>query len=256
MAYALTKGITSKSNFPYKAIWVSDIDPQRVQLFATEFGARSGDNCQVVEASDIIILAVKPGMVADVLEETKKAWNNGKLLVSIAAGISTTSLEQKLDSQVPVVRVMPNTPCLAGEGVSAISAGQNAGANHVDLVDEILASVGVTVRINESYMDAVTSVSGCGPAYAYLVAEAMIDAGILAGLSSPVARKLVLQTIKGSVAMLEQTGEHPAVLKAEVCSPGGITIAAVRELEQAGLRKAFFDAVDKAREKSIELGQH
>lgn len=256
MAYALVKGITREAMPAYEQIWASDIDSVRTDIFAKEFGAKPASNYETAVASDIVLLAVKPGLVSKVLDETRVAWNESKLLVSIAAGISTCSIEQKIGVKTPIVRVMPNTPCLTGAGASAICAGQHAGVSHLDLVEKMLDSVGITVRIDESYMDAVTAVSGSGPAYAYLVAEAMIDAGVQAGLSSAIARKLVIQTIKGSMAMLEETGEHPAELKAQVCSPGGTTIAAVRQLEENGIRKAFFNAVEKAREKSIELGQH
>lgn len=256
MAYALVKGIYEDAGNNYAEIWASDPDPNRTGLFAREFGAQAGNNYDTVVASDVVLLAVKPGMVNTILDETRSAWNESKLLISIAAGISTLTIEQKLGVEIPVVRVMPNTPCLVGEGASAISAGQNAGANHLALVQQMLNSVGISVLIDESYMDAITAVSGSGPAYAYLVAEAMIDAGVQAGLSSEMARQLVIHTIKGSMTMLDKTGEHPAVLKAQVCSPGGTTIAAVRQLEENGLRKAFFNAVEKARERSIELGQH
>lgn len=256
MAYALVKGITGNKEMSYGGIWASDTDTARIEIFNREFGARSSNNYDIVEACDIILLAVKPGVVTKILDETRDAWNESKLLVSIAAGISTSLIEQRLGIAVPVVRVMPNTPCLVGEGASAITAGQNARIDHVKMVECMLSSVGITVRIDETHMDAVTAVSGSGPAYAYLVAEAMIDAGVQSGLSTVVARQLVIQTIKGSMAMLEKTGEHPAVLKAAVCSPGGTTIAGVRQLEANGLRKAFFDAIEKAREKSIELGQN
>lgn len=255
MAYALVRGISQNADSAIAQIWASDIDVSRGDLFEREFGAVRENNYNTVAASDIVLLAVKPGLIGKVLEETRKAWDDSKLLVSIAAGISTISIEKALNSKIPVVRVMPNTPCLVGQGACAICPGSYAENEHLAIVEQMLGTVGITVRVEESYMDAVTAISGSGPAYAFLVAEAMIDAGIQAGLTWEMSRKLVIHTIKGSMEMLEKTGEHPAVLKAQVCSPGGTTIAAVRQLEENGIRKAFFNAIEKCREKSIELGK-
>lgn len=255
MAYALVKGISGEEKALYNGIYASDIDLERTELFAREFDARTRSNRDVVAASDIVIAAVKPGMVPKILDETIDVWTEHKLLISIAAGISTSKIEERLPVKVPVVRVMPNTPCLVGEGASAVTAGTYATDENVNQVKQILSCVGITVIIDEIYMDAVTAVSGSGPAYAYLVAEAMIDAGIEAGLNFEMARELVIQTIKGSMTMLQKTGEHPAMLKKAVCSPGGTTIAGVRQLEENGLRKAFFHAIEEARQRSMELGQ-
>ena len=253
MAYALMKGISSNPS-GYADVYVYDPDEARVCLFVNEFNARPVSPDVVVAGSDIIILAVKPGQVREVLQGTRDQWNENKLLVSIAAGIKIVNIEAQVPEGVRVVRVMPNTPCLVGEGASAIAGGHSASPSDLQTVKAMLEQVGLTILIDESHMDAVTAVSGSGPAYAFLLAEAFMDAALSTGLSSDISRQLVLQTLKGSIKMLEQTGSHPAVLKSQVTSPGGTTIAGLRELEAGGLREAFFAAVEKARLRSIELG--
>lgn len=253
MAYALMKRISSNPS-SYGDVFVYDPDEARVCLFADEFNARPVSPDVVVAGSDIVIVAVKPAQVREVLQATHDQWNETKLLVSIAAGIKIANIEKQAPEGVRVVRVMPNTPCLVGEGASAIAGGHSASLADLQTVQEMLEQVGLTIIINETHMDAVTAVSGSGPAYAFLVAEAFIDAALGAGLSSDISRQLVLQTLKGSIKMLEQSGSHPAILKAQVTSPGGTTIAGLRQLEAGGLREAFFAAVEKAKQRSIELG--
>ncbi|MEQ8200830.1 MAG: pyrroline-5-carboxylate reductase [Syntrophomonadaceae bacterium] len=253
MGHALMKGISGNPS-SYGDVYAYDVDEARMRLFTEEFKAGAVAPGEVVAGSDMIILAVKPGQIKEVLQVTRDQWNGGKLLVSIAAGIKIANIEKQLPEGVRVVRVMPNTPCLVGEGVSAISGGHSASPEDLQMVGEMLGQVGLTITIEETYMDAVTAVSGSGPAYAFLLAEAFMDAALSTGLSSDISRQLVLQTLKGSIKMLEQTGAHPAVLKAQVTSPGGTTIAGLRELEAGGLREAFFAAVEKAKQRSIELG--
>ncbi len=254
MGYALIKGISNSPGF-YSDIYINDIDKERTLLFEKEFRAQATAPDEVVAKSDIIILAVKPAQVKNVLSATRDQWTSDKLLITIAAGIKIASIEKELTEIVRVVRVMPNTPCLIGEGVSAIAAGSGATQADLEIVQSMLSKVGITIIIDESYMDAITAVSGSGPAYAFLIVEAMMDASLNTGLSSDISRRLVIQTLKGSLAMLENTGEHPAVLKAQVTSPGGTTIAGLRELEAGGIREALFAAIDKARQRSIELGR-
>lgn len=254
MGYALTKGISNSPGF-YSDIYVDDIDIERTLLFEREFGALTATPDEVVAKSDIIILAVKPAQVKNVLSATHDQWTGDKLLISIAAGIKISSIEKGLTEAVRVIRVMPNTPCLVGEGVSAIAAGRYATQADLEKVQSMLDKVGTTIIIDESYMDAITAVSGSGPAYAFLIVEAMMDASLSTGLSSDISRRLVIQTLKGSLTMLEHTSEHPAALKAQVTSPGGTTIAGLRQLEAGGIREAFFAAIEKARQRSIELGQ-
>lgn len=254
MAYALLKGISQNS--VYTSIYACDTSSERMDLFARDFNAITVTAPELVSKADLIILAVKPGQIKSVLAETNEQWDNCKLLVSIAAGIKTTSIEEQLGKQVPVVRVMPNTPCLIGEGASALTAGRYARLTDLEIVQSILRQVGIAVIVDEIYMDAVTAVSGSGPAYSFLIVEAMMDAALHLGLTSDLARQLVVQTLKGSISMVEQTAEHPAVLKAQVTSPGGTTIAGLRELEAGGIREAFFAAIERACQRSIELGAH
>lgn len=256
MGYALLKGIKSSKTQNYAEIFASDINPVRSELFQTEFGAVSTNTEQTVSLADIIILAVKPAQVKQILNLTRKHWQTEKMIISIAAGITTQFIETQVGIEIPVVRVMPNTPCLVAEGVSAISGGKYCTEDHTELVQNMFTKLGTTVIVEENYMDAITAVSGSGPGYAYLVAEAMIDAAVNIGINSELARQLVVNTIRGSMTMLLETGEHPAVLKSNVSSPGGTTIAGLRQLEQNGVRKAFFAAIEKACEKSIELGKH
>ncbi|HOV43173.1 MAG TPA: pyrroline-5-carboxylate reductase [Syntrophothermus lipocalidus] len=255
MAYALVKGLT-QSRFDFETIVGFDVNPARLNLFRQEFSVKLvSSNQEVAEQGDIIVLAVKPGQIRQVLEEVKDKLTSDKLLVSIAAGISTSLIEEVAGSHVPVIRVMPNTPCLVGRGISAIAAGTGASVEHEEVVARMFAAVGEVCRVPESYMDAVTALSGSGPAYIYLVAEAMSDAGVEVGLPRDLARLMALKTIAGAVAMMEVTGKHPAVLREDVTSPGGTTIAGLRELEENGLRKAFFRAVRRAFERSMELGR-
>jgi pyrroline-5-carboxylate reductase len=254
MAYALLKGISQETT--YEVIYACDTNSERTDLFARQFKAIPVSPTELVANADIIILAVKPGQIKMVLDETGEFWDEKKLLISIAAGIKTAAIEAELTQPVRVVRVMPNTPCLIGEGASALAAGRHASKADMGLVQALLSKVGLSVIIDEIYMDAVTAVSGSGPAYVFLVVEAMMDAALHLGLNSDMARQLVMQTMKGSISMLEETGEHPAVLKAQVTSPGGTTIAGLRELEAGGIREAFFAAMEKACQRSIELGKH
>lgn len=255
MAYALAQGIKKGYSQSAPFILCNDINKARVDLFIQEFGAEHLGTFELVEKSSVVFLAVKPQQIEPVLKETAQAWNENILLVSIAAGIKIADIEKYLPDGVPVVRVMPNTPCLVGSGVSAVSAGTSACADHLDQVTAILQNVGSVMAVEEKYMDAVTAVSGSGPAYAYLVLEAMMNAGVNIGLDAAMAKKMVLETFRGSIDLIEQSSDHPAVLREQVCSPAGTTIAGVRQLEANGIRKAFFDCVEAAYHRSIELGQ-
>ncbi len=254
MAYALIKGISRDVTRP-DSIYVSDPDLGRIALFEADFDAIRLPIDELIRESSVIILAVKPGQVDEVLQNNA-CWSSEKLLISVAAGVKTMDLEKALaDQEVHIVRVMPNTPCLVGEGLMAISAGTYATESDLEFVQTLLFTSGQTILVPEKDMDAVTAVSGSGPAYVFLLVEAMQEAAVNVGLSSQTARQLVLQTIKGSIAMLEVGGEHPAVLKEQVCSPGGTTIAGIRQLEAGGVRSAFFNAISAAHARSIELGK-
>ncbi|MDD2621036.1 MAG: pyrroline-5-carboxylate reductase [Syntrophomonadaceae bacterium] len=255
MAYALLKGINKSETKLLDGIMVNDTDSGRSNLFQHEFQAVPTEQKELVKSCRLVILAVKPQQVQTVLASTREHWTSDHLLISIAAGITTSTLENELGIHLPVVRVMPNTPCLVGEGISAISGGRHASNADVQLVEKMFNSLGKTLVVDEKYMDAVTAVSGSGPAYIFLVIESMINAALQVGLDVNMARDLVLNTMRGSVSMIEQSGEHPAILREQVCSPAGTTIAGVRQLEENGIRKAFFQAVEKAFLRSIELGK-
>ena len=201
----------------------------------------------------MLLLVVKPQDMRALLVEIAPAVQPGTLVVTMAAGIPSTLVEELLPAGTPVVRVMTNTPVFVDEAMSALSAGSHAEPAHLDLVEDLLASVGKVVRVPESQMDAVTALSGSGPAYFFLMVEAMIDAGILLGLPRAVAAQLVVQTAVGSARMLRDSGEHPVVLREAVTSPGGTTISAIRVMEDRGVRSAMLAAVEAARDRSREL---
>jgi pyrroline-5-carboxylate reductase len=208
---------------------------------------------EVVEKSKVIVMAVKPQILKAVITEVKPKLTKDHLLVSIAAGITMSSL-QEWGGDVRVVRVIPNTPSLVGEGVAAISGGPSSTQGDVDLVKALFDSVGKTVVVEEKLLNAVTGVSGSGPAYVYIAIEAMADGGVAAGLPRSVALSLAAQTFLGSAKMVLETKRHPGQLKDEVASPAGTTIAGLHELEKAGFRSAWMNAVVAAAKRGEQLG--
>jgi pyrroline-5-carboxylate reductase len=206
-----------------------------------------------VADADVVVVAVKPDDVAATLETALPALGIDTLVVSIAAGVTIATLEALVPDR-PVVRAMPNTPALVGAGASAIASGTLAGTEHLDVAERLLGAVGIVVRVAEPALDAVTGLSGSGPAYVFLVAEAMIEAGVLVGLARDVATTLVTQTLLGSATLLAREANGPEALRAAVTSPGGTTAAGLRELEAHGLRAAILDAVHAATARSRELG--
>jgi pyrroline-5-carboxylate reductase len=206
-----------------------------------------------VADADVVVVAVKPGDVEATLETALPALGAETLVLSIAAGVTIARIEAFVPER-PVVRAMPNTPALVGLGASAIAGGTRATAEHLDLAERLLGSVGIVVRVREPMLDAVTGLSGSGPAYVFLVAEAMIEAGVLVGLARDVATELVVQTLLGSATLLAQDPSGPEALRAAVTSPGGTTAAGLRELEAHGLRAAILDAVSAATLRSRTLG--
>ncbi|MBL1075715.1 pyrroline-5-carboxylate reductase [Nocardia sp. 2] len=231
----------------------------RGELLAQRFGIRvTGEVADAATGADLIVVAVKPNDVDPVLTDLAKVeLSNGEreaVLVSLAAGVPTSRFENKLPAGFPVVRVMPNTPMLVGQGMSAIAPGRYARKEQLALVTEVLESVGKVVTVSESQMDAVTAVSGSGPAYFFLVVEAMIDASVGLGLTRDVATQLVVQTMLGSAALLEESGQSAVELRAAVTSPAGTTAAALRELERGAVRSAFHEALNAAKRRSAEQG--
>lgn len=240
-----------------KDLVVAESAAERAADLSQRFGIRVTDVADAVEGADIIVVAVKPADVDVVVGDLAKAEldsDREQLLVSLAAGVPTARLEAKMPAGFPVVRVMSNTPMLVGEGMSVLSPGRYARKQHLDLVSGVLAAVGKVVTVAEDRMDAVTAVSGSGPAYFFLVVEAMIDAAVGLGLPRDTATTLVVQTLIGSAAMLDQSGESAADLRAAVTSPGGTTAAAVRVLERSGVRSAFIEALHASKDRSAEQG--
>ncbi|MFJ4653023.1 pyrroline-5-carboxylate reductase [Nocardia sp. NPDC088792] len=241
-----------------KDLVVVEAVPARAELLGERFGVRVTDAvADAVAGADLVVIAVKPQDVDGVVTELAKAeigeGERETVLVSLAAGVPTARFEAKLPAGFPVVRVMPNTPMLVGQGMSAIAPGRYARKEQLALVTEVLESVGKVVTVSESQMDAVTAVSGSGPAYFFLVVEAMIDASVSMGLSREVATRLVTQTFLGSAALLEESGQSAVELRAAVTSPAGTTAAAVRELERGAVRSAFHEALHAAKARSAEL---
>jgi len=210
-------------------------------------------NVDAVRGASFIVIAVKPQDLEELLAEMGHAVTPAQTVLSIVAAIPTAVIERHLTDHVPVVRAMPNTPVTVREGMAGLAPGTYAGDEHLAIAEEMLAHLGRSVRVAESYMDAITAVSGSGPAYFALLAESMIEAGILLGLSREISTDLVVQTMLGTAKLLRDEKMHPVELREMVTSPGGTTIAAIRELEQAGVRAAFLNAIQAAMKRSQEL---
>ncbi len=213
----------------------------------------TSDNTAVVQRSQVIIIAVKPGLVENVLKEIAPFTTPEHLVVSVAAGIRISNLEKHLPPGVPVIRVMPNVPALIGEGMTALALGSKAGKDNQETVEVFFSALGKVLTLQESDLDAVTGVSGCGPAYMAVILEALADGGVKMGLSRQVALQLAVQTMIGTAKMIQVTAEHPASIKDRVCSPGGSTISGVHVLENGGLRGLLISAVETSTKRSGEL---
>ena len=228
---------------------------ERAEDLRRRYGVESVTNAEAAKSADTLILVVKPQDMAALMDELAPHVPADRLVISGAAGITTAFLESRLAAGSPVVRVMSNTPVLVDEGMSAISGGAHADEGHLARVDEIFASVGKTIRVPEKQQDAVTALSGSGPAYFYFLVEAMTDAGILLGLPRAAAHDLIVQAAVGASVMLRDSGEHPTLLREAVTSPAGTTIAAIRELENHGVRAALLAALEAASNRSQEIAK-
>jgi pyrroline-5-carboxylate reductase len=228
--------------------------PDRAALLRDRYGVEAVSNAEAAKSADTLLLTVKPQDMSVLLEELAPHVPQDRLVVSVAAGKTTAFIEQRLTEGTPVVRVMSNTPVLVDEAMSAISAGSHASEEHLRRTEAVFTPVGRTIRVPESQQDAVTALSGSGPAYFFYLVEAMTDAGILLGLPRHVAHDLLVQTAIGAAVMLRDSGEHPVQLREAVTSPGGTTIAAIRELEVHGVRAALLAAIEAAALRSAELG--
>lgn len=256
MATALARGFVRAGLVESDAIRASDVSPAALAQFVRETGGKAVENNEAVaNTAEIVFLAVKPAQLNEVLKEVSPCLSTRHLVVSIAAGVPLQQLQEALPKGTRVVRVMPNTPAVVGAAASAFSLGTHATANDAEIIQNLLAALGFACQVPESLLDAVTGLSGSGPAYIYLVIEALSDGGVAAGLPRDVSTRLAAQTVLGSARMVMETGLHPGVLKDQVTSPGGTTIEGLLELEHAGVRAAFMKAVRAATEKSRRLGQ-
>jgi pyrroline-5-carboxylate reductase len=232
---------------------VADKRQDRVAELKDRYGVDTASNQEAAREADVVVLVVKPQDIFSVVEGIAADLKPTALVVSLAAGVTTGSLEAVLPEGIPVVRVMPNTPALVDEGMSAVSPGAHCTPEHVALAVRLMACVGKVVEVPEKMQDAVTAISGSGPAYIFYTVEAMIEAGVGLGLPRRLATELTLQTVYGAATMLRETGEHPVVLRENVTSPAGTTAAALRVLEDHKVRAAFLSALEAARNRSIEL---
>ena len=228
---------------------------ERARELHERYGVRVVDNLVAVAEADVLAIAVKPQDAAALLEEIGAKVPAGKLVISLCAGLPTSFFAARLPEGTPVVRVMTNTPALVDEAMTAISAGPHATGEHLAVAEEMFRPLGSTIRVPESQQDAVTALSGSGPAYFYYLVEAMTDAGILLGLPRQVAHDLIVQTAIGSAVMLRDSGEHPVKLREAVTSPAGTTISAIRELENHGVRAALLAALEAARDRAREIAE-
>ena len=226
---------------------------ERAEELAALYGVRLMTNPDAARAADTLVLVVKPQDMDGLLAEIRGHVPAGTLVVSLAAGITTGFLEERLPVGTAVVRVMPNTPALVDEGMAAVSPGQHCDEVHLSEAEELLRSCGKVLRVAEKHLDAVTAISGSGPAYIFYVVEAMIEAGVLLGMPRTTSTELVVQTLYGAATMLKETGQHPTVLREQVSSPGGTTMAAVRQLDDHTVRAAFVTAMLAAAERSKQL---
>jgi pyrroline-5-carboxylate reductase len=256
MAAAIVDGLLSSKTVERDGIRASDPTRERREALASQHGIVTHEhNAELVAWADLVVLAVKPQVVERVLADVGTSFQPNTLLVSVAAGVPTAAIEARVAPSVRVVRAMPNTPALVRAGATALAAGSRATPEDLELSRALFDAVGRTVTLDEHLLDAVTGLSGSGPAYVMLIIDALADAGVNVGLSRETARLLATQTLYGSAKLALETGRHPAELKDMVASPGGTTIRGVAALEAGGLRAALIDAVKQATERSAELGR-
>jgi len=256
MATALAAGLINSKFTTAAKVCASDVYPAAVESFKAATGAcGAASNLDVVKASQVVVLAVKPQQMASVLAEIAPAITDQHLVISIAAGIKLAAIVEKLGATRRVVRVMPNTPCLVGASASGFAIGGGATNEDAQQVESLLKTVGISYRVEERLLDAVTGLSGSGPAYVYAIIEALSDGGVRVGLPREVATKLAAQTLLGAAKMVLETNEHPGALKDAVTSPGGTTIAGLHALEQGSLRGTLMNAVVAATQRATELGK-
>lgn len=261
MCEAIFSGIVASKIVPPQSICITDVNADRLSSLTEKYGVKTIVNTadaagakQVIAQSDIVVFSVKPQYARPILQEVSSSFQPNQLIISIMGGITLGYLEEFFPAN-PVLRVMPNTPMLVQKGIAGIAAGSKALKEHCDLGIELFNLVGISYLLPENLIDPLTSVSGCSPAFAYMFIEALADGGVEKGLPREMAIKLAAQALAGSAEMVLQTGTHPAILKDNVCSPGGGTIAGVRALEKGAFRATVMDAVDASCARMIEVGK-
>jgi pyrroline-5-carboxylate reductase len=255
MGEAMIKGLLQTGLVPAAAIAATDARADRLQQIAKQYGVRAASsNVDLVREADVVILAVKPQIMGAVLKEISGAVDRSKLLISVAAGVPVATLREGLGKPVRLIRVMPNTPALVLEGVTAIARAEGLEPGDLEMAQELFGAVGRVVVLDEDALDAVTGLSGSGPAYVAIVIESLADGGVKMGLDRATAMTLAAQTVLGSARLILETGAHPGQLKDMVASPGGTTIAGIAALEEGGVRRTFISAVERATQRSRELG--
>lgn len=256
MGCALMRGVLAAKVYEPSQITLFDASKERMAELATELGIGTcGTAAEAAHGAKVLLVAVKPHIVAKALSPLRDVLDASTTVISIAAGVTLSQLEACFSKAVPVIRVMPNTPCLVGESAAAICLGTHANSSHLQQAHQIFDAVGLAVDVEERLMDAVTGLSGSGPAYVYLFIEALSDGGVKMGLPRDVATRLAAQTVLGAARMVLETGNHPGQLKDQVTSPGGTTIAAIHALEDNAFRGAVMDAVEASTRRSSELSQ-
>jgi len=254
MGTAFAKGVISSGSYKPEDVTLADVDNKRLDMLAKELGVSTAtDNKTAIEGAEVILLAVKPPIVSAVVAGISGKIKDSQLIVSIAAGVKLDEIEAELPRGIGVVRAMPNTPCQIGAGAIGFSRGKHCSNEQVELAKKIFDAVGISYEVPEKLLSAVTGLSGSGPAYVYVMIEALSDAGVRVGLPRDISTRLAAQTVMGAAKMVLDVGEHPARLKDQVTSPGGTTIAAIDALERAGFRSALIEAVKAAEKRSEEL---
>ncbi len=256
MGYAMLSGVVSSGFVSADDVWASNKSSDRLDMVRDDFGVNvTSENRELVKNCDVVIVAVKPNVIDGVLKEISDCLRDGCILVSVAAGFSIEDIENCVGNSCKVCRVMPNTPCLVGEGMSAICRNENVSDDDLNVVEDIFSCFGKCEVIDESLMDCVMGVSGSSPAYVFMFMEAMADAAVLSGMKMDMAYEFVGQSVLGAAKMLLETGKHPGELKDMVCSPAGTTIKAVEVLERYGLRNAVIQGQLACVEKSKEMNE-
>lgn len=252
MGETLLSGLLRSGRAPADLV-VCEPRPVRAVELEAKYGVKVVPSTEAAEQAQTLVLVVKPQDMAALCAEISPHLSADTLVVSLAAGITTDFLQTRLPTRTAVVRVMPNTPALVDQGMAALSPGATCTEQQLERAEALLRAVGRAIRVPEKYQDAVTAISGSGPAYVFYVVEAMIEAGVMLGLPRPVASELVVQTVYGAATMLRETGEHPTVLRENVTSPAGTTAAALRQLDEHKVRAAFMTALEAARDRSRDL---